>query len=77
MKTSKTFSCAAALLLALNMMAGNDNGKLTVPLADKAWDCSVWLSVADAPVVTGVVNDGCRAADGANWKEERRWDLTT
>ena len=67
MKTSKTFSCAAALLLALNMMAGNDNGKFTSPLDDKAWESSVWISVVDAPVVTGVVNDGTRAADGANW----------
>ena len=49
------------------MTAGNDVAKLTTPLADEAWDCSVWLSVVDAPIVTGVVNDGCRAADGANW----------
>ena len=67
MKTRKTFTCAFAMMLALNMWAGNDNNKLIASLPDEAWDCSVWLSVVDAPIVTGVVNDGCRAADGANW----------
>ena len=67
MKKRKTFTCAFAMMLALNMWAGNENAKLTTPLSDDAWGCSVWLSVTDAPVVTGVVNDGTRAADGANW----------
>ena len=67
MKRKLTFIYAVVLLFAQNMMAWNDYGKLTAPLPDKAWDCSVWLSVADAPVVTGVVNDGTRAADGASW----------
>ncbi|MBR6171291.1 MAG: family 78 glycoside hydrolase catalytic domain [Bacteroidaceae bacterium] len=63
----KTIAFAASLLFALNMSAGNDVAKLTEPLKDEAWDCSVWISVVDAPVVKGVVNDGTRAADGANW----------
>jgi len=34
-----------------------------------AWNVSKWISVADAPVVTGRINDheNGRAADGANW----------
>ena len=67
MKSKRAFVSVASIILALNMTAGNDVAKLTTPLADEAWDCSVWLSVVDAPVITGVVNDGCRAADGANW----------
>ena len=67
MKSKRAFVSVASIILALNMTAGNDVAKLTTPLADEAWDCSVWLSVVDAPIVTGVVNDGCRAADGANW----------
>ena len=67
MKKRLTSTCVAVLLLAQNVMAGYDYGKLTAPLPDKAWDCSVWLSAVDAPVVTGVVNDGTRAADGSSW----------
>ncbi|MBP5721448.1 MAG: alpha-L-rhamnosidase N-terminal domain-containing protein, partial [Bacteroidales bacterium] len=38
-------------------------------LDDSSWECSEWISVVDAPVVTGKVtsNDNCRAADGASW----------
>ena len=34
-----------------------------------AWDASQWISVVDAPVVTGKTGDmeNNRAADGANW----------
>ena len=34
-----------------------------------AWDASQWISVVDAPVVTGKIGDmeNNRAADGANW----------
>ena len=67
MERKRNFTCAAAILLAMNVLGGNDIAKLTAPLSDKAWDCSVWLSVVDAPIVTGVVHDGTRAADGANW----------
>ena len=39
----------------------------TEPLSDKAWDASEWISVQDAPVVTGKIGEGNqRAADGAN-----------
>ena len=63
----KIYFFAASMFLTVNMMAGNEGAKLTEPLANSAWDCSVWLSVVDAPIITGVVNDGTRAADGANW----------
>ena len=37
-------------------------------LDDAAWDASVWISVADAPVVTGRIGgDNELAADGQNW----------
>lgn len=44
-------------------------GNLTDSLSDTAWECSEWLSAADAPVVTGAVRskENCRAADGASW----------
>lgn len=40
---------------------------LALPLDDSAWNESSWISVVDAPVVTDVVYDGHRAADGASW----------
>ena len=67
MKIIKTFAFAAVVLTSANMLAGVNGAKLTEPLSDKAWESSVWLSVVDAPIITGVVNDGARAADGANW----------
>ena len=40
----------------------------TSALDDSAWGCSEWISVVDAPVITGAVTDGNeRAADGAAW----------
>ena len=42
-------------------------GTLTKALPDETWKQSQWISVVNAPVVTGVVIDGTRAADGANW----------
>ncbi|MDI9550441.1 MAG: glycosyl hydrolase family 18, partial [Bacteroidota bacterium] len=54
-------------------------GVRTDALDDAAWNESIWLSAADAPVVTGAVRDpdNNRAADGANWfvstlKNERK-----
>lgn len=43
-------------------------GQRTQALDDSAWECSQWISVADAPVVTGIITpDNERAADGAGW----------
>ncbi|MBO5780258.1 MAG: family 78 glycoside hydrolase catalytic domain [Muribaculaceae bacterium] len=40
---------------------------LVEPLDDSTWECSQWISVKNAPVVEGRIEDGSRAADGANW----------
>ena len=41
---------------------------MTEPLEDAAWNTSVWISAADAPVVTGSVGGAnIRSADGASW----------
>lgn len=42
-------------------------GKLTDALDCSLWECSQWISAADAPVVTGPVDDLSKAADGASW----------
>ena len=42
-------------------------GQRSDALDDAAWEVSEWISVADAPVVTGRIADGARAADGASW----------
>jgi len=43
------------------------DGFLTGSLDNSAWETSCWISAADAPVVTGRIVDGSRAADGASW----------
>ena len=42
-------------------------GTKTSALDDSAWKESQWISVVDAPVVTGRANEVYRAADGASW----------
>lgn len=59
---------AATMLVGCNGYNGDATAsKLVAPLPDEAWSESEWISVADAPVFTGVVKDGDRAADGASW----------
>ena len=42
-------------------------GTRTQALEDSLWDCSEWISAADAPVVEGLIVSGNeRAADGAS-----------
>ena len=46
-----------------------------------AWDCSAWISAADAPVVTGKIGtkENNRAADGSSWFvacPENSWKVT-
>ena len=62
-----TMMGATAMLLAgcKGGHAGSDG--LTATLGNAAWNQSQWISAADAPVVTGTVTDGTRAADGASW----------
>ena len=61
----------AVLLLALSAVCCKSNapvGVRTDALDDEAWDESVWISVADCPVVTGAVRgDNELAADGSSW----------
>lgn len=66
-----TFPLLSAILaLALSGCPENATADTrTDALNPVAWDCSVWISAADAPVVTGKVNSRTnrRAADGASW----------
>ena len=44
-------------------------GTRTDALDQASWEASEWISAADAPVLTGIVNnrENYRAADGASW----------
>ena len=56
------------LTVALSVHAKSSVIPLTRPLESSAWNHSEWISVADAPVVEGVINaSNQRAADGASW----------
>ena len=63
----------AGLAMGLAMVTGcsrtSDADYLIGALDDSAWTDAQWISVADAPVVTGGVNDteNGRSADGASW----------
>lgn len=60
--------CAALAMLTACGTADKKNvGTLIDGFDGEAWKNSEWISVVNAPVVTGTVNDGARAADGANW----------
>lgn len=65
----KTFAMTSTLVMTLNSCHNSTNGQatLTAPLDNVDWEASKWISAADAPVVTGRVEDGTRAADGASW----------
>ncbi len=68
MKT-RLFSLFAAFLAAVGCTAvAPAPAPMTEPLEDAAWNSSVWISAADAPVVTGRVGGAnIRSADGASW----------
>jgi len=66
LKYVATSVALAAALSCASPVTGNV-GERTDALDDAVWEQSQWISVADAPVVTGVVRDGSRAADGASW----------
>lgn len=63
----KLYCAVFAMLIACNVADGKEPEKLIDALNDEAWKHSEWISVVDTPIVTGVVNDGTRAADGASW----------
>ena len=72
MKTNKQHvAVIATSLLAMACSTKPKNGEalLTAPLDNNVWSMSEWISAADAPVVTGKVEDNVnnRAADGASW----------
>jgi alpha-L-rhamnosidase len=60
---------AAASAMACGSSLPSEVGVRTDALDDAAWNESIWISAADAPVVTGAVRDpnNNRAADGAGW----------
>ena len=67
-KITQLFAVAAmAILAACTSTPKAGNITLTDALTNDAWETSQWISAADAPVVTGKVKDGTRAADGASW----------
>ncbi|MBP5389412.1 MAG: family 78 glycoside hydrolase catalytic domain [Bacteroidales bacterium] len=68
MKT-RLFSLFAAFLAAVGCTAvAPAPAPMTEPLDDAAWNTSVWISAADAPVVTGSIGGAnIRSADGASW----------
>lgn len=72
MKKNLVINLAAglALISASGIAQANDNtvGKRTNALDNALWDRSEWISVVDAPVVSGAITfDNERAADGASW----------
>ena len=61
------YYAAFALLTACGPANKPDTVRLVDALEDEAWQSSEWISATDAPVITDVVVDGSRAADGASW----------
>ncbi|MCF0173147.1 MAG: family 78 glycoside hydrolase catalytic domain [Bacteroidales bacterium] len=59
--------CLSGMLIMASCGGSKPAVGLTTPLDSSAWECSQWISVVDAPVVTGEVYDGARSADGASW----------
>ena len=57
----------AGSLLLTGCGVSSEKGKLVEALNQASWQGSEWISVVNAPIVTNTVNDGSRAADGANW----------
>ena len=47
--------------------SSNQNGVLTDPLDNSAWNVSQWISVVDAPIAKGPALDGYKSAPGSNW----------
>ena len=63
---------AATLLITLYLSAhsvafSQGVGVRTQALDSALWTHAQWISVVDAPIVTGRTNDATRAADGASW----------
>ena len=66
--TNKLIATIALCLSGLNATAQTTpTGHMTQPLDPQLWEKSEWISVVNAPIARGRMNDGARAADGANW----------
>lgn len=69
-------ACVATVMVTFDASAAS--GKRIAALDDAHWSSSVWISAANAPVVTGrIEGKNERAADGASWflttvKNEKR-----
>ena len=65
----KSFAFAAAVVALFSCKAPVEEalGQKTDALPSEAWEVSKWISAADAPVVTDIIKDGSRAADGSSW----------
>ena len=63
------FWLIAGLLTISGITCGQTNnvGQKVTALDTQSWDCSEWISAADAPVAKGRAGQIRRAADGANW----------
>lgn len=61
------FIWAALTLLAASCCGPKQTASLTEALDSSLWAQSEWISAADAPVVTSIITDTVRAADGASW----------
>lgn len=62
---------AGGLVLGLALLVGACSPKSAVALTDaldsSVWAQSEWISATNAPIVTDIVRDDVRAADGASW----------
>jgi len=70
MRTIKLLALTLSVLMLFACKSNKVAGERTEALDDSAWGVSEWISAADAPVVTGLVNgrEGHRrSADGASW----------
>ncbi len=72
-KKNFAIGLATAFMIVPGMAdAYGKNGKVGVridAIQESAWDCSEWISVADAPVVTGPIGGANeRSADGGYFR---------
>ena len=63
----KQITKALQLTALLLTIACTAHAQKTASLPAAAWDCSEWISAADAPVASGRADKKLRAADGASW----------
>ena len=65
---SSALAALAFIAAACSSAPAGQVGTKVPALDDSAWNASKWISVADAPVITGKIEgENRRAADGASW----------